>query len=121
MLDSVGLSVLTLEVDAKAVANTAFATIDNGTQRFVPMWLVIECVAVVGGSVGGIFNLGSNSTAFDNVYNSAPFPISSHGTSFVTIGNCTSIAAATALTLKVTTGATCTSCTCRVDLLGYYV
>jgi hypothetical protein len=108
-------------IDGKATASTKICT-TSGT-RFTPVSLIVECTNVDTFAVAASASVGTNSTDYNNVLAITAFtgvgvlnstlqiPISALSTS---------VAAVTDIYLKITTGATATTLTLKVTLVGVY-
>lgn len=117
-------------VNLLSTGSTQLFTTENGTQRFVPMFIHLEVTSLTGTIVtGASFSVGSNSTSYNNLL---PITASSTGIlgnlfgiqqfNVLTAAATTSIAANTSIFLKVTTAAVGpTVYTVRPDVIGYYM
>src|SRR5947207_1682978 len=104
-------------IDAKTLGATAIGTTENGTRRFYPLYLIVNCSAANTVAVVAALSIGTNSTAFDNLLAiTALTGLTTANMSIqVPIVLATgTIAANTSVSVKLTTVATATSQTIDV-------
>lgn len=110
-------------INAKTTGSTAAGTTMDGSLRFFPAFVLVECTAA--SSVTGVcsISVGSNSGSWNNI-----IPITSQtGVNAANIFLVTNVAGAissippnTPIDVDITTGATATSQTISVSVYGYY-
>lgn len=109
----------------KSTGATAIQTSENGTQRFMPLQVIIECTAASAIVGAATISVGTNASSYNNL-------LAATALTGVTAANnmlgfnlplvaTSSVAANTAINVNVTIAATGTSQVARVDILGYYV
>lgn len=109
----------------KSTGATAIQTSENGTQRFMPLQVIIECTAASAIVGAATISVGTNASSYNNL-------LAATALTGVTAANnmlgfnlplvaTSSVAANTAINVNVTLAATGTSQVARVDVLGYYV
>lgn len=121
--NSTFLQILSISIDAKTAATTTIDTTENGNRRFVPLSVVLEITAQSVLIAGPSISIGTNA-GVDNILAITTTGLTATNAILakVPLGNAStvSVPANTAISVKVTTGATATSATLRVDLIGYY-
>jgi hypothetical protein len=110
-------------VSATAIAATQIGTTENGTQSFHPLYVVFVMNAASSLTIAGAASVGTNSSTYNNVIAITTL------TGLTTIGQMLpvpivtaigKIAANTAIFVNVTTGATGTSGTIDIHVIGFY-
>jgi len=111
-------------IDGKTVANTTLFTTENGTERCYPVLAIVEATAGSVITVGPTVSIGTNSATFNNILAATSMTLvlltNTMQVSLATGVLPSSVAANTAVTVRVSVGAVGTSQTLRVTLLGYY-
>lgn len=110
-------------INAKTVASTVIDTTEDGTRRFVPVMVTVESTASNTVTGGIIASVGTNSATYNNILASKTFdPFTTNQLDCVQCsGLLSSVAPNTDIRINITTGATGTSETMRVDIIGYYI
>lgn len=120
------VAIIKESINAKTTGTTVLGTTENGTQRFVPTYIVLECTAASAISVGPTVSVGISAGVYEDIL--PPVAMSSTTANHIdvkfaggTTSNANTVAANTDIRVNVQTAATGTSMTIRVALIGYYV
>lgn len=109
-------------IDMLATGTTPLFTAESD---FVVTQIIFYGLDITDLSVPAIFNLGTNSTDFDNfiagVGSSVVTTGQLQGLNFITTPGPYQVAAGGVFTLNVISGATATTCSQRIDVVGFYV
>jgi hypothetical protein len=109
-------------INAKTTGTTVLDTTEDGSQRFVPLWVFIECTAATSITVGADLNVGTNAPNYTSLVATIGPTTLNQVESFVaaSTAGATSIAPNTEIRVNITKAATGTSQTLRCDVIGYY-
>lgn len=111
-------------IDAKATGATTIFTTDNGTERFYPLFAIIESTAASGVLSVALVSIGTNSTSFNDILPITTLTGISAANKMISlplsVAAATSVAPNTAIKINVTTGATGTSQNIKATIVGYY-
>src|SRR5882762_3602360 len=116
--------------NALATGATVLTTIENGTQRFVPVFFHLEVKTLTGVvGTGATFSVGTNASTYNNILAAQTTGTTLLGSlnglqqyNILTISTAGSIAPNTAINVNVTIAAIGpTVYTLRPDIIGYYV
>lgn len=108
-------------IDGTTGATTAIGTTGIGS-RFYPLYISIELQSVTGFALVASLSIGTNA-GVDNILPITPLTSVSTANLMINlplIAVISSVAASTAISVKITTGATATTYVLRVTLVGYY-
>lgn len=114
-----------ITVDLKSAASTLlYTTLSNGL-RFVPVKVVAEVTAADTIAVVASLSIGTNATSYNDILAISALTGLSAVNKIIEFSPLaaaiSSIAGNTGIYVKVTTGATATTCTGRIHLFGLYV
>lgn len=116
-------------IDVTTAATTTLFTTRDGGQRFFPLKIILETTSLTGFTSGGAFDIGTNSTSYNNIYENVPGPlavvngyeVSAISSTTPASGNdLSSIPPNTDVKLKVTLAASATEWKVKLTIIGYY-
>lgn len=116
-------SIVVESVSAIDGTAAAASTILTPGSRFYPISVTFELTSVSGFAVVASASVGTNSTSFNNILAITALTSVSTANNILTVplsSVIASVAASTAIAVKVTTPATATTYVLKVSLLGYY-
>lgn len=118
-----GLSIIQVSnVDGTTAASTTIGTTE-GSGRFIPLYANVQLQSTTGFAVVASLSIGTNSTDFNNIVPITALTSVSSANLMVNIplvSVISSVAASTAISVKITTPATATTYVLRVTLVGWY-
>lgn len=119
-------STISSSIDFTTTANTTVYTTFPNT-KFLIYSVAVLLDSVTGYVSDGAFNLGTNSTAFDNIINSSGFNVSTANSYIVTFQNSgfstpsLLVSGGTPIIINIVTGITATTAIGRIILVGQYI
>lgn len=118
-----GLSIIQVSnVDGTVGASSTIGTTE-GSGRFVPLYVNVQLQSVTGFAVTASISIGTNSTDFNNILPITALTSVDTANEILNVplvAVISSIAASTAISVKVTTAATATTYIMRISLVGWY-
>lgn len=118
-----GLSVIQVSnVDGTAAASTTIGTTE-GSGRFVPLYINVQLQSVTGFAITASISIGTNSTDFNNIMPITALTSLDTANEIINlplVAVISSVAASTAISVKITTPATATTYVVRISIVGWY-
>lgn len=110
-------------IDGKTVAATSLGSTENGTESFHPLYAVVQCTNASLVIVVPAVSIGQNSTSFNDIITATTLTNLNASNKMTVVSPIVAtqvVPANTGISVRVTTGATATTCTLEVGLWGYY-
>lgn len=110
-------------IDFKTTGATTIFTTENGTERFHPLYVCAELTAATSVSVVPTISVGTNASSYNNILTATAltnFTAANKMQNYPISVLVDSVAANTAILVNVSIGATATTCTGKVAVIGYY-
>lgn len=108
-------------IDAKTVANTAILTTPAGAGNFHVALVIVEMTAANSLTVGATISVGTNSATFNNIIPATVGQIVLNAyAALMPVAGTVSVPPGTLVNARVSVGATGTSGTVSVTVIGYY-
>lgn len=115
----------TVTIDGKTTGVTNIYTLEgSGTLNFYPAQIVIRAVSVTGAAIKPTFSVGSNASTYDNIASGSMLNTVTSLLGITSqpqnVSTSPALAGGTVIKCNVTIGATATTYTFKIDILGYY-
>lgn len=110
-------------VNAKNTGATLVGTTENGTARFYPVMVVFEMTVASVIAIVPTVSIGTNSATYNNILAAAALTGMTTANSMIcssVVGAVNSVAPNTGINVNVSVGATATTATLDIHVLGYY-
>jgi len=112
-------------IDAKATGATTIGTTRDSGERFVPLYVVVELTAAAALTIVPTISVGTNGASYNNLLVATALTGISATNNVVILAIppsvITSVPPGTPIKVNITIGATATTATVRVDVVGYYI